>query len=127
MSHALGDERLGKGLRLAPVRRRGGRGPLGHEHDLDGLGAAGHALGAGLGAVPGPAHPAVALRVDAVVDVVFLGDISGEPDLDRLDAAGLADIPTQPQPAARSRSSWVWRPSNISRSSKPPDADSCRP
>ena len=74
---------------VGPVRRGGGIALL-DEPDLDGLDAPAEAGGAGLLAVLGPGHPADVGGVDAVVDVVVLGEGAREPQAHRLDGAALA-------------------------------------
>ena len=74
---------------VGPVGRGGGVALL-DEPDLDGLDAPAEAGGAGLLAVLGPGHPADVGGVDAVVDVVVLGEGAREPQAHRLDGAALA-------------------------------------
>ena len=74
---------------VGPVGRGGGIALL-DEPDLDGLDAPAEARGAGLLAVLGPGHPADVGGVDAVVDVVVLGEGAREPQAHRLDGAALA-------------------------------------
>ena len=74
---------------VGPVRRGGGVALL-DEPDLDGLDAPAEAGGAGLLAVLGPGHPADVGGVDAVVDVVVLGEGARGPQAHGLDGAALA-------------------------------------
>ena len=74
---------------VGPVGRGGGVALL-DEPDLDGLDAPAEAGGTGLLAVLGPGHPADVGGVDAVVDVVVLGEGAREPQAHRLDGAALA-------------------------------------
>ena len=74
---------------VGPVGRGGGVALL-DEPDLDGLDAPAEAGGAGLLAVLGPGHPADVGGVDAVVDVVVLGEGAREPQAHGLDGAALA-------------------------------------
>ena len=69
---------------------RGGGVALLDEPDLDGLDAPAEAGGTGLLAVLGPCHPADVGGVDAVVDVVVLGEGAREPQAHGLDGAALA-------------------------------------
>ena len=69
---------------------RGGGVALLDEPDLDGLDAPAEAGGTGLLAVLGPGHPADVGGVDAVVDVVVLGEGAREPQAHGLDGAALA-------------------------------------
>ena len=78
-----GDGELGGGA------RRGGVAALLDEDDLERLSLDAEALGARGLAVLGPAEPAVARRVDAVPDVVGIGDGAGEGHPHGLDGAAL--------------------------------------
>ena len=61
-----------------------------NELNLNSLERARHTGGAGLLAVLGPGHPADVGGVDAVVDVVVLGEGAREPQAHGLDGAALA-------------------------------------
>ena len=78
-----GDGELGGGA------RRGGVAALLDEDGLEGLGLDAEPLGTSGLAVLGPAEPAVAGRVDAVPDVVGIGDGAGEGHPHGLDGAAL--------------------------------------
>ena len=78
-----GDGELGGGA------RRWGVAALLDEDDLERLGLDTEALGARGLAVLGPAEPAVARRVDAVPDVIGIGDGAGEGHPHGLDGAAL--------------------------------------
>ncbi len=73
----VGPEAERGGGELGGGARRGGVAALLDEDDLEGLGLDAEALGARGLAVLGPAEPAVARRVDAVPDVVGIGDGAG--------------------------------------------------
>ena len=80
-------------------RVAGGGGALGQQAHLHGLGGPAEALGAGLLAVLGPAHPSEVGGVHAVPHVVGLGGLAGEPQahgLKRQAAAGGAAAALRP-------------------------------